>query len=239
MAIRDRDKDRGKDLHGQPERIAVIGLGRFGMATARALHELGYDVVAIDIHSAPVESAAAFVSLSAQGDGSDEQTLRGLQVDRCDVAIVAQGENLEASMLTAHTLKTSIGVPWVIAKARSYVHGELLAKIGVDKIVYPEREAGIRLAHSISVRHINDYISMTATSGIAKVIAPPYFVGETVAALDTSKYKQLNLLMIRRGRVIMTAPSYDTRIEEGDELVLVGEDRELSRFLAPRRLSDT
>ena len=104
----------------------MIGLGRFGTSVARTLHELGYEVTAIDTDHVRVEEAAEFTSLAAQGDATDEEMLRSLDVDHSDVGIVAITGNLEASILAALQLKR-IGMPWVIAKARTELHGELAA----------------------------------------------------------------------------------------------------------------
>jgi len=225
------------DQEWRPERITVIGLGRFGTSLARNLHDLGYEVTAIDISERRVAEMANFVSLAAQGDGTDEELLRSLNIDRSDVAIVAQGENLEASVLTTLNLKR-LNVDWVVAKARTTLHGDLLARIGADQVIYPEAEAGSRLAHSIAVRHINDYISLTQNSGVAKVSAPAHFTGRTIAELGTSSFSHLNLLLIKRRRQLLISPSYDERIEPGDELLLVGPDSDLSAFMDPARKLD-
>ncbi len=213
----------------RPERVTVIGLGRFGTATAYELASLGYEVTAIDIDERKVAEASERVALAAQGDGTDEDLLRSLHVDRSDVVIVAQGSNLEASVLATLLVKR-LGVPWVVAKANTDLHGELLGRIGADRVIYPERDAASRLAHSLAVRHISDYITLSPTSGIAKLHAPPHFVGRTLEELDIEKHYQLNLLLIKRGQKIIAVPSYRERIEEGDELVLVGPDREIAAF---------
>lgn len=224
----------GNDQVWRPERVAVIGLGRFGTSLARNLHDIGYEVTAIDISERRVADVANFVSLSAQGDGTDEELLRSLHIDRSDVAVVAQGENLEASVLTTLNLKR-LNVGWVVAKARTTLHGDLLARIGADQVIYPEAEAGSRLAHSLAVRHINDYISLTQNSGVAKVAAPAHFTGHTVQELGTSNYTHLNLLLIKRRRQLLISPSNEERIEPGDELLIVGPDSELSAFMDPTR----
>jgi trk system potassium uptake protein TrkA len=222
------------DKAWRPERVAVIGLGRFGTSLARNLHDLGYEVTAVDISERRVADVANFVSLAAQGDGTDEELLRSLHIDRSDVAIVAQGENLEASVLTTLNLKR-LKVGWVVAKARTALHGDLLERIGADQVVYPEAEAGSRLAHSLAVRHISDYISLTPSSGVAKVSAPAHFVGRTIEELGASDYARLNLLLIRRGRQLLVVPSYAERVQAGDELLLVGPDGDLSAFMDPAR----
>lgn len=219
-----RDRERSAK-----QRVAVIGLGRFGMSVARTLSELGYEVTAIDVNERPVAEVSNFVTLAAQGDGTDEELLRSLQVEQSDVGIVAQGENLEASVLATMLLK-QIGVPWVVAKAASKLHGDVLTRIGVDRVIFPERDAGVRLAHSLSVRHINDYISLTPTTGVAKLNAPAHFIGRSLSQLHDSSEVHLSVLMIRRGNQLITAPRYSEVIQDGDELVVAGTDDAINAF---------
>lgn len=213
----------------QPERVVVVGLGRFGKSTAYNLHDLGYEVTAIDVDERQVADAANSVALAAQGDGTDEELLLSLQVEESHVGIVAQATNLEASVLTTLLLKR-IGIPWVVAKAKSELHGELLERIGADRVIFPERDAGSRLAHSLAVRHISDYISLSQTAGVAKLTVPGHFVGRSLSELDLEKHYNLNVLLIKRGQRIITVPNYRERLEEGDELVLVGPDNDMASF---------
>jgi hypothetical protein len=122
----------GKKKRGPTERVTVIGLGRFGSSVARTLNELGYEVTAIDRDPKRIQEMADHVTLAAQGDGTDQELLQQLNVDQSDVAIVAQGENLEASLLST-LLLTKLKIPWVIGKARNSLHGELLRKVGADR----------------------------------------------------------------------------------------------------------
>lgn len=223
---------RNRKHHDQlapTERIAVIGLGRFGTSLANTLHDLGYDVTAVDRDERRVQEATGFVTVCAQGDGSDRELLLQLNIDKSDVAIVAQGESLEASVLTTLLLK-KLGVPWVVAKAKTSLHGELLEKVGADRVIFPEKDAGMRLAHSIGVRSIVDYISLSATAGIAKMEAPSNLIGHTIAAIAGGQEHRLSVLLIKRGSELLTVPRYDEVIEENDEIVIVGADQDIESF---------
>ncbi|HLT18243.1 MAG TPA: TrkA family potassium uptake protein [Thermomicrobiales bacterium] len=213
----------------RPRRVAIIGLGRFGRSAAYTLNELGYEVTAVDIDERSVDEAAQHVALAAQGDGTDEELLRSLQIDQSDVGIVAQGSNLEASVMATLLLKR-LEVPWVVSKAKSELHGELLRRIGADRVIFPEADAGRRLAHSLAVRHISDYISLSKNAGVAKLTAPAHFVGKSLLELDLEQHYNLNLLLIKRGQKIITVPNYREVIEEGDELLLVGPDEDMAHF---------
>lgn len=210
------------------ERVSVIGLGRFGSSVAKTLHELGYEVTAVDLNERLIQEASDFVTLAAQGDGTDQELLMQLHIDKSDVAVVAQGENLEASVLTTLLLK-KLDIPWVVSKAKTVLHGELLRKVGADQVVFPELDAGVRLAHSLGVRHIRDYITLSPNAGIAKLQAPANLVGRTLGECIGDNAK-LNILLIKRGSELITVPHYQETIRQHDELVIVGADADIERF---------
>lgn len=212
----------------QRKRVAVIGLGRFGSSVAQSCAELGYDVTAIDIDERKIADAAAYATLAAQADGADEQALLSLSVDRSDVAVVAQGQNVEASISCALVLKR-IHVPWVIAKAESPIHGEILSKVGADRIVYPEAEAGVQVAHSLDIHHDVDYMNLSPTTGAALMACPHASVGLTIAQAE-AKGANVSIILIQRGNLLLPRPPADTTIREGDILLVAGLDESIDAF---------
>ncbi|MGC4189850.1 MAG: TrkA family potassium uptake protein [Thermomicrobiales bacterium] len=223
---------------GPNERVAVIGLGRFGGSLARTLTELGYEVTAVDLDAQIVQEIADHVTLAAQGDGTDQELLLQLGIEQSDVAIAAQSENLEASVLTTLLLK-KLGIPWVVAKAKTSLHGELLRKVGADRVVFPELDAGRRLAHSLGVRHITDYLSLSATTGIAKLEAPSTLIGKSLGECTAQLSGKINVLLIKRGASLITVPHYQEQIQARDELVIVGADADIETFVAQSRQPDS
>ena len=185
-------------------------------------------MTAIDLDEHLIQEASDWVTLAAQGDGNDRELLLQLHIDKSDVVVVAQGENLEASVLATMLLK-KLNVPWVVSKAKTALHGELLAKVGADRIVFPELDAGVRLAHSLGVRHIRDYITLSPNAGIAKLTAPINLVGHTIESCTGSNSK-LNVLLIKRGTDLITVPHYQEIIQVNDELVIVGADADIECF---------
>jgi trk system potassium uptake protein TrkA len=210
------------------KRVSVIGLGRFGSSVARVCSELGYDVTAIDISEEQVAEAAEYATLAAQADGSDEEALIALGVARSDVAVVGQGQNVEASINCALILKR-ISVPWVIAKAETEIHGEILHKVGADRIVYPEREAGNQVAHSIEIRHAVSYMNLSATSGVARMQVPASIVGQTVGNVEAARV-DLSVLLIQRGNVLLPRPGTDVTLQVGDIVLVAGLDDAIDAF---------
>lgn len=212
----------------QRRRVSVIGLGRFGTSVARVCFELGYDVTAIDIDERRIAEASDFATMAAQADGADEEALLSLGVNRSEVGVVAQGQNIEESISCALVLKR-IGVPWVIAKAETVLHGEILTKVGADRIVYPEHEAGVQVAHSLEIRHAVEYMNLTATSGVAQLAVPSHRVNTTVLEAEIS-CGQLSILLILRGSVLMPRPAPETTLLAGDVVLIAGPDDALDRF---------
>jgi trk system potassium uptake protein TrkA len=210
------------------KRVVVIGLGRFGSSVARVCHELGYEVTAIDISEQRIAEAADYATLAAQADGADEEALRSLGVERAEVGVVGQGQNIEASISCALVLKR-LGVPWVIAKAETDIHGEILHRIGADRIVFPERESGNQVAHSLEMRHAVAYMSLTGSSGVARMGVPPRWAGKTVADVEQA-HPDVSVLLLQRGHVLSPRPPLAAALAHGDLVLVAGLDEALDAF---------
>jgi trk system potassium uptake protein len=210
------------------KRVTVIGLGRFGSSVARVCHELGYDVTAIDIAEVRVAEAADYATLAAQADGSNEEALLALGVDRSQVAVVGQGQNIDASISCALILKR-IGVPWVIAKAETDIHGEILSKVGSDRIVFPETESGDQVAHSLEIRHQVAYMNLTQTCGVARMELPRSAVGQTVAQIEAARPGE-SIILIQRSDLLLPRPASDEMLREGDIVLVAGLDEAIDAF---------
>jgi trk system potassium uptake protein len=209
-------------------RVAVIGLGRFGSSVARVCHELGYEVTAIDTDEKRVAEAADYATLAAQADGSDEEALLSLGVDRSEVAVVGQGQHIEESISCALILKR-IGVPWVIAKAETDIHGEILVKIGTDRIVFPEIEAGEQVAHSLEIRHLVAYMNLSQTCGVARIRLPITATHQTVGQIETAR-PGVSIILIQRGNLLLPRPASDVTLQEGDIVLVAGLDEAIDAF---------
>jgi trk system potassium uptake protein TrkA len=219
---------RGNRPETPRKRVAVIGLGRFGNSVAAVCYDLGYDVTAIDINEARVATASDYATLAAQADGSDEEALLSLGVDRSEVAVVGQGQNIEASISCALVLKR-IGVPWVIAKAETDIHGEILTKVGADRIVFPESEAGDQVAHSLEIRHLVTYMNLSQTCGVARMQLPMTAVQQTVGRVEVVR-PGVSIILIQRGDVLLPRPASDAMLQEGDFVLVAGLDEAIDTF---------
>ena len=208
------------------QQVVVIGLGRFGSALARELERLGHEVLAIDRSEQRVNDIAADVTHALQLDAADEDALRSAGAAEFGTAVVAISSDAEPSIFAVMVLKR-LGVGNVIAKAGSQLHGEILARVGADRVVFPERETGLRLAHSFNVPNVIDYLDVAPSFGIEKIRPPRSFVGKTLGELDLKGRLGLTPVALRRGQQVFVNPAREERIGEGDELILIGRDDKL------------
>jgi trk system potassium uptake protein TrkA len=199
------------------EQVMVIGLGRFGSAVARELERLGHQVLAIDRSEQQVNDIASEVTHALQLDAADEDALRSAGAGDFHTAIVAM------------VLKR-LGVRTVIAKAGSQLHGEILSRVGADRVVLPERETGLRLAHSFNVPNVIDYLDVAPNFGIEKIRPPTSFIGKSLGELDLKTRLGLTPIALRRGQQVFVNPARDERVAEGDELILIGRDDKLDQL---------
>jgi trk system potassium uptake protein TrkA len=211
------------------QQVVVIGLGRFGSAVARELERLGHEVLAIDRSEQRVNDIAPDVTHALQLDAADEEALRSAGATDFGTAVVAISTDTEPSIFAVMVLKR-LGVANVIAKAGSQLHGEILARVGADRVVFPERETGLRLAHSFNVPNVIDYLDVAPSFGIEKIRPPRAFVGKSLGELDLKTRLGLTPVAIRRGRQVFVNPARDERIAEDDELILIGRDDKLEQL---------
>jgi trk system potassium uptake protein TrkA len=211
------------------QQVVVIGLGRFGSAVARELERLGNEVLAIDRSEQRVNDIAPDVTHALQLDAAEEDALRSAGVGEFHTAIVAISTDAEPSIFATMVLKR-LGVANVIAKAGSLLHGEILARVGADRVVFPERETGLRLAHSFNVPNVIDYLDVAPSFGIEKIRPPKSFVGRSIGELDLKTRLGLTPIALRRGAQVFVNPAKEERVADGDELILIGRDEKLDQL---------
>ncbi len=217
---------------GRPvsRQFAVLGLGRFGSSVAQTLVELGHEVLGVDARDDLVQSLSAVLTHCVQADVTDEQALASLGLRNFDVVVVSIGA-LEPSILATLTAK-ELGVPYVVAKATSHVHGKLLQRVGADRVVFPERDMGVRVARHLVHGHLIDYLELAPGYRIVEVKANGPLVGHTLAELDLRARFGINILVIKRGEQIIMSPGAQDVIQEGDVLVAIAPDEALAQFEA-------
>lgn len=222
------------------KQYAVIGLGRFGSSVARTLNSMGKTVLAIDSDQERINEMLNHAAHCVQADSTDIDSLKALGLRNFDVAIVAIGDDLESSILTTALLK-ELGVPLVIAKANDEMKGKVLEKVGADRIIYPERDMGIRLAHNILASNIMDYLDFAPGYTIMEVGVSGPLAGKTLAELKLRSKYGINVVAIKKNTPaaakaikknapadnVVISPGPEAFLEEGDILIAIGKEEAL------------
>jgi len=216
------------------KQFAVIGLGRFGSSVLRNLHALGHDVLAIDTDDKKVQELAAYATHIVCADATDEEAMRALGLRNFDVAVVSIGHDIEVSVITTLILK-ELGVGYVVAKAQNDLHGKILSKVGADRVIFPERDMGARVAHNLVSSSILDYIELSPEHSIVEIAATEDMAGRTLRQLDFRQKYAVNVMAIKRGEKVIVPPKADDYIEADDVIVVIGRNESIRR-LEKRRL---
>ncbi|WP_163194417.1 potassium channel family protein [Clostridium thermarum] len=211
------------------KQYVVIGLGRFGASVAKTLYSLGNDVLAIDSEESLVQEISDSVTHAVQMDATDESALRSLGIKNFDVAVVTIGSDIQASAMITLLIK-ELGVKYLIAKAQNELHAKLLSKIGADRVILPERDMGIRVAHNLISSNILDYIELSPDYSIAEIVSPKEWSGKSLRELNARARYGINIMAIKREDGVNIAPGADDEIQEGDIILAIGGSEELSRI---------
>ena len=208
---------------------AVIGLGRFGGSLAETLAAAGNEVLAVDSDEVRVQKMSEVLTHVVVADSTDETALKSLGIRNFDVVVVAIGQSVQASVLTTLLLK-ELGVRYVVAKADSYLHGKMLEKVGADRVVFPERDMGKRVAHNLMSTNVIDYFEVAPDLGIIEVKVPSSLVDTSLMHSNLRQVYGITVLAIRRKEQFFLSPNPEEKFLEGDQLILVGESEGLQRF---------
>jgi len=216
--------------------FVVIGLGRFGSHVARTLFHAGHEVLAIDQDPQAIQRIRDEVTRAVVVDARDKERLAALGVHEADAVVLSLGEQVEASALAALHLK-ELGVRHLVAKAGSEDHGKLLKLIGVDEVIFPERQAAERLASRLRDSNVLDYIPLGRGYSIHEITPPAEFLGKTLAELRLRNRFGVQVLALRdmRSGDLTVNPGAEAVIEPYHVMIVLGANEELERLRALRR----
>ncbi len=208
--------------------IMVIGLGRFGGAVANSLFNMGHEVLGIDIDPDNVQSFAGSLTQVVEADTTEIKTLRRLDAQDFDAAVVGIGDDIEASVLTVLAL-SDIGVPEIWAKAVNANHGRILERTGATNIVYPEARMGERVAHILSGKMI-DFIEFDDDFAIAKFRAPIRYANKTLEESGIRTKHHVTVVGVKRLNEDFVYAEPDTVLREGDLIIVSGQSGQVEKF---------
>ncbi|MFV2039204.1 MAG: TrkA family potassium uptake protein [Acidimicrobiales bacterium] len=231
MPTFDRLLDWIRNQNDQPssaESVFVVGLGRFGSALANRLVELDVEVMAIDMDIELVNEWAGRLTHVRQADGTNHKTLKQLGAADFDVAVVAIGSDIEASILSTAAL-TDIAAVNIWAKAITTEHGRILERVGAHNVVFPERQMGERVAQVLSHKVV-DYFKIDEGFVLAELVAPADLHGIALGDSDIRKKYGVTVVCIKPNKGVFTYAAPETVIGEGDLLIVAGTTEDAERF---------
>lgn len=220
---------------------AVIGLGVFGRRICEILTEKGADVIAIDNTSDQINRVKDFVSQAVLVDSTDEESLSEVALDSIDAAIVAIGDNIEASILTTAILK-QLGVQYVISRAINKIHYQVLKKVGADEVINIEEDQGTRTALKLITPSVMEKVFLSKEILLSELYVPHAYEKVKINELNLENNYSIKLVAIRRfinkvdgeglsiRKEVLVFPEIDALLQEGDILIMVGSEDKLEEF---------
>lgn len=225
-------------------KFAVIGLGFFGENLARALTELGNEVLAIDNNMERIDDIKDHVAHAVRMDSSDERAMRAQGLDEMDAVIVSIGEDFESSIYTSVLLQ-QLGVKRIITRTSNPVHTRIMKLLGMKETIFPEQEVARILAKELSLKGVLEYVPLSDDYTIAQIKTPREFIGRTILQINLRGEFNLNLVTIKKVRLerdestgterpvetIIGVPKPEHVLEEPDILVIMGKEKDIKRLL--------
>ena len=209
--------------------VAVIGLGRFGGALATELAAYGVDVIGIDIDEAVVARYSDKLAFVSRTDATDETVLRQLGIDEVSRVVIAIGNDLEASILTASKV-LKIGNRRIWAKAVSQTHADILGQLGIENVIRPENDMGRRTAHLIRGQ-MSDFMTVSEDFVLARTAPPVRISDSPLASFDVRRRYGVSVVALRReGEDSWDIADQDVTLYADDEILIAGSPREVEDF---------
>lgn len=209
--------------------FVVFGLGRFGKSVATTLAESGCNVLVVDSNQDKIQDMADIVTYAVRGDVTDTEMLQSLGLGNFDGAVIAIGESLEASVMVT-ILAKEMGIPYVMAKAQNDLHAKVLKKVGVDLVVFPEKETGIRLAHNLVMGNFFNVIELSSKFSLMELDVPNEWDGHSLKDLNIRAKHNINVIGIKKKDELDINPEPDEKLSKDDILVVIGDNDSLNKL---------
>ena len=208
----------------------VIGCGRFGSSVAKKMCQLGNEVMVIDKDEDSINNIAELVTHTEIVDVTEERDLKSIGLGNFDVVIVAISSDVRASIM-ATVMAKEMGVPKVVCKAKDELQAKVLYKIGADKVVFPERDMGIRLAYNLASENILDQINLDPEYSIMEIVTPQNWVGKTIIELNLRAKYDITVLAVKTQSGLKVMPSPNYKMQEKNILIIIGNTDKISDII--------
>ncbi|MFH1958192.1 MAG: TrkA family potassium uptake protein [bacterium] len=223
--------------------IAIFGMGSFGKALAKSLAKSSIEIIAVDRDKDKIEEIKDYVTVAVACDSTDEKTLKNLGLENVDLACVAIGEDVEASLLTTILLK-KLGIPVIFSRSVTSMQKEILKSIGVDRIIEIEEEMGSELANTIIAPRILKRVTLGENHSLVELKVPAKFVGKRLADLNLRQKSRINIVALKRNapdidktngsrklkEEIDTVPDPQIIFDANDIIIIAGNDKDIKNL---------
>ena len=208
---------------------AVLGLGRYGRAVAEELVNSGAEVLAVDIDQNSINNAIETIPICKCADITEPEVMKRLGISNTDVVIIAMANNLEASVM-AVTLCKEAGVGTVIVKCGNEMHQRILSRVGADKVIFPEKESGIRLAKNLLSAGFSEMMELSDEVSMVEIDVRDEWVGKTLIELSLRNKYSINIVAIRKDDRIVTTVDPGLSLEKGMQLIVIANPEKLKEL---------
>ena len=214
------------------KRYVVVGLGNFGSSAAKELHNMGHDVVALDIRESVVDELVDSVARAVVADGSSLEVLERTGAEDADAAVVSTGDDITASVLAVLALK-DCGIKRIYVKVISQNHGRVMAKLGVTETVFPEQEAAVRLAKRISSKELLNFVELGRGFFAQEMAVPKTWIGRSLRELELPRRHAVSVVGVHDFLLdeFRAIPDPDSPLKDSDSLLIAGTEKNLSRVM--------
>lgn len=215
---------------GTNKSYAVFGLGRYGRSVAEELVRNGAEVLAVDVDEELVNEAAQVIPVCKCADITDPEVIEKLDIADMDVVVIAMANSLESAVM-AITLCKEAGVKEVIVKCVEGMHEKIFKRLGADRVVFPEREAGTRLAKNILSSGFIDAIELSKNVSMVEIQMKPEWVGKNLVQLNLRKKYSINVVAILKDGEVITSINPETPLEKDMQLIVIADTDKLGKLM--------
>lgn len=219
----------GRFIMSISKSYAVFGLGRYGRAVAEELVNNGAEVLAVDIDQTRVDSAVDTIPVCKCADITEPEVIKRLGIANIDVVIIAMAGNLESSVMAVALCKEA-GVKNVIVKCGNEMHQKILSRVGADKVIFPEKESGTRLAKNLLTSGFSEMMELSDEISMVEIDVRDEWVGKTLIELSLRKKYSINVMAVRNGDNINTMVDPMLPLEKGMQLIVIANTQKLQKL---------
>lgn len=209
--------------------FAVIGLGRFGKTVATSLASSGAQVLVLDQDENALQEVSDAVTHTIRGEATSASTINQLGLGNYDAAVIAMSSNLESNIMATILVKEA-GVPFIVVKAKTELEGRVLKKVGADKVIYPEKETGMRLANHLMHDNYFEAVELSEEYSIVDVDIPQDWIGKSLKTLNIRAKYGVNVIGVKGSSELNINPAPDDVLKEDDVLIMLGRNNLLNKF---------